>query len=126
MTRKYQRITHLAKRAVLCSQFWFDPNFISTERRKLSLRVLWLLLTMFSNSAYADDHTSWSTEIIDWGKVPWHSAPVDLSFLNLPERPAGKHGFLKVVKDSLIFEDDTRARFWGTNLTANALFGMNS
>jgi hypothetical protein len=51
---------------------------------------------------------------------------VDLSFLNLPEKPAGKHGFLNAGEGSLVFEDGTRARFWGTNLTANALFGMGS
>ena len=60
------------------------------------------------------------------GKNAWHSAPVDLSFLNSPEKPAGKHGFLSVVKDKLVFEDGTPGRFWGTNLTAHALFGMNS
>src|SRR5262249_51897618 len=30
------------------------------------------------------------------------------------------------ARDRLIFEDGTPARFWGTNLTAYALFGMNS
>jgi hypothetical protein len=33
---------------------------------------------------------------------------------------------LRAVKDKLVFEDGTVARFWGTNLTAYALFGMNS
>jgi hypothetical protein len=48
--------------------------------------------------------------------------PVDLSFLNVPEVPAGKHGFLKARADQLVFEDGSLARFWGTNLTASALF----
>jgi len=65
-----------------------------------------------------DDQTAWPTDILDW-----KTSPVDLSFLNAPEKPAGKRGFLKAVKDKLVFEDGATARFWGTNLTANALFG---
>jgi Cellulase (glycosyl hydrolase family 5) len=68
-----------------------------------------------------DDDSAWPTNILDW-----RAAPVDLSFLNAPERPAGKHGFLKTVNDKLIFEDGTPARFWGTNLTAYALFGTTN
>jgi hypothetical protein len=50
---------------------------------------------------------------------------VDLSFLNAPERPAGKHGFLRVENDQLVFQDGTVGRFWGTNLTSYALFGTS-
>ncbi|MBK7764888.1 MAG: hypothetical protein IPI44_01575 [Sulfuritalea sp.] len=60
----------------------------------------------------------WRTDIIDW-----KTSPVDLPFLNAPERPAGKRGFVRSVRDKLIFEDGTPAAFWGTNLTAHALFG---
>jgi Cellulase (glycosyl hydrolase family 5) len=65
----------------------------------------------------SDGYTSWPIDILDW-----QAAPVDLSFLNAPERPAGKRGFARVAKDNLIFDDGTPARFWGTNLTAYALF----
>ena len=65
-----------------------------------------------------DDHTKWPINILDWD-----TAPVDLSFLNASEKPAGKHGFLTAVGDRLVFADGTSARFWGTNLTAYALFG---
>src|SRR5712672_2267879 len=65
-----------------------------------------------------DHQAGWSTDILDWQK-----SPIDLSFLNASERPAGKHGFLKAVKDKLVFEDGTPVRFWGTNLTSYALFG---
>lgn len=67
-----------------------------------------------------DDPTRWPADILDW-----KTSPVDLSFLNASERPAGKRGFLKAVQDKLIFEDGTPARFWGTNLTAAALFGTS-
>ena len=66
-----------------------------------------------------DDHTRWPTDILDWA-----TAPVDLSFLNASEKPAGKHGFLTAVGDRLVFGDGTPARFWGTNLTAYALFAI--
>ncbi len=52
-----------------------------------------------------------------------HHAPIDLSFLNAAERPAGRRGWLKAEGGQLRFADGTLARFWGTNLTAHALFG---
>ncbi len=63
-----------------------------------------------------------------WTPVPldtWRS-PVDLSFLNAPERPAGSRGFVRARGENLEFEDGTRARFWGTNITAYALFGFRN
>ena len=68
-----------------------------------------------------DNDAAWPTNILDWAK-----APVDLSFLNTPEKPAGKHGFLRAVNDGLVFEDGTRARFWGTNVAAYSLFATIS
>jgi hypothetical protein len=53
--------------------------------------------------------------------LSWNGSPIDLSFLNAAERPAGRHGVLKTSKDQLIFEDGTPARFWGSNLAAYAL-----
>jgi hypothetical protein len=67
-----------------------------------------------------DDPTVWPADILDW-----KTSPVDLSFLNAPEKPAGKRGFLTAQKDKLVFEDGTVARFWGTNLTAYTLFGTS-
>jgi len=67
-----------------------------------------------------EDYTAWPTDILD-SDAP----PVDLSFLNEPEKPAGKHGFLKAAKDQLAFEDGTAVRLWGTNLTAYAVFGTD-
>lgn len=50
------------------------------------------------------------------------ASPVDLSFLNQDDRPAGKHGGVRVEGDRLAFADGTPARFWGGNLAAYALF----
>ena len=49
----------------------------------------------------------------------------DLSFLNEPERPAGKRGFVQARGDRLFFADGTKARFWGTNVTASAIFSSS-
>jgi hypothetical protein len=64
-----------------------------------------------------ESDAAWAKDILDWA-----TSPVDLSFLNAPERPAGKHGFLTAVKDRLVFDDGTSGRFWGTNVTAASLF----
>jgi hypothetical protein len=63
------------------------------------------------------DPTTWPTD-----KVDWKTSPVDLSFLNAPEKPAGKRGFVKASGEQLRFADNTPARFWGTNLSAYTLF----
>ncbi len=63
------------------------------------------------------DPKSWPSDRLDW-----KTAPVDLSFLNAPEKPAGKRGFVKAVGEQLLFADNTPARFWGTNLSAYTLF----
>lgn len=54
--------------------------------------------------------------------LKWDESPVDLSFLNAADRPAGRRGFIKADRDRLAFEDGTPARFWGANLGAAALF----
>ena len=64
------------------------------------------------------DLSEWTPNIIDW-----KSSPVDLSFLNSPEKPAGKRGFLKAQGEKLVFEDGTVAKFWGTNISAFTIFG---
>ena len=55
-------------------------------------------------------------------KIDWKTSPVDLSFLNAQEKPAGKRGFVKASGERLLFADNTPARFWGTNLSAYTLF----
>lgn len=50
------------------------------------------------------------------------ASPIDLSFLNAEDRPAGKRGRVRVQGDALVFGDGTPARLWGGNLAAYALF----
>ncbi|MEX5489056.1 cellulase (glycosyl hydrolase family 5) [Pseudomonas sp. URMO17WK12:I10] len=63
------------------------------------------------------DPTAWPEDQVDW-----RTSPVDLSFLNARQKPAGKHGFVQARGEQLVFEDNTPVRFWGTNLSAYALF----
>ncbi|OIQ99975.1 cellulase (glycosyl hydrolase family 5) [mine drainage metagenome] len=58
-------------------------------------------------------------------QLDWQTSPVDLSFLNKNEKPAGRRGFVKASGESLVFEDGSPARFWGTNITARTLFGTS-
>ena len=48
--------------------------------------------------------------------------PVDISFVFEDEKPAGKHGFLKVVGEEFRFEDGTPGKFWGVNINGGANF----
>lgn len=57
--------------------------------------------------------------------LPMDRSPVDLSFLNRDDRPAGKRGFVRAQGEHLLFGDGTPARFWGTNLQAHALFATD-
>lgn len=56
----------------------------------------------------------------------WDDVPLDLSFIYMDEKPAGKHGFIQVHKNRFIFEDGTEARFWGTNFNSGANFPAHS
>lgn len=48
--------------------------------------------------------------------------PIDISFIFEDEKPAGKHGFLKVNGRNFVFEDGTVAKFWGTNFNGAGCF----
>ena len=57
-----------------------------------------------------------------WSKRYDKAIVPDVSFLNREHGPAGSHGRLRRRASTLVFTDGTPARFWGTNLTARALF----
>jgi hypothetical protein len=58
------------------------------------------------------------------GALSTEASPVDLSFMN--QKPAGKHGFINANGQHLQFADGTPAKFWGTNVQADALFADRS
>jgi hypothetical protein len=84
------------------------------------LAGLWQARAVALEESPADDHAGWSADVLDW-----NTSPVDLSFLNAGEMPAGRRGFVSARGDKLSFADGTPARFWGTNLTSYALFGTS-
>ena len=69
----------------------------------------------------ANNQVKWVNDNLDWKE-----SPVDLSFLNEPEKPAGKRGFLKATGENLVFNDGTKVRFWGTNIAAYSIFGTSN
>lgn len=60
----------------------------------------------------------------DWspGTLGWDTWPIDVSWLNDGDRPAGRHGKVTAQGDHLAFADGKSARFWGTNVVGRALF----
>jgi hypothetical protein len=83
-----------------------------------------LELPMGASHALAADERYGSPDTSQWFKnaLAGDTSPVDLSFLNRDDRPAGRHGLVKADGDHLVFEDGTPGRFWGANLAAYALF----
>lgn len=63
------------------------------------------------------DPTTWPTT-----PITWDSLPIDLSFLNAQNKPAGNKGFLKAQGENLVFNDGAFAKFWGTNISAYSIF----
>ena len=63
------------------------------------------------------DTTRWFRRALNW-----NASPVDLSFLNRDDKPAGRRGFIRADGDRLVHGDGTPARFWGGNLGASAVF----
>ena len=48
--------------------------------------------------------------------------PIDISSAFKDAAPAGRHGFIKVEGDKMVFEDGTPALFWGVNFNGGACF----
>jgi hypothetical protein len=78
-----------------------------------------------SNKTQNDRFDSQETSSWAQSRLDWQISPVDLSFLNATEKPAGRRGFVKVAGESLVFEDGSPARFWGINIAARALFNTS-
>jgi Cellulase (glycosyl hydrolase family 5) len=78
--------------------------------------------TIASNHTQSERFGPEDTSLWPQSNLDWQTSPVDLSFLNATEKPAGRRGFVKAAGESLVFEDGSPARFWGTNLAAYALF----
>jgi hypothetical protein len=97
--------------------------------RRMTISVFFILFLVFPNAASDSRNTGLTgasrtdtvVKAIPY-TLPWDDMPIDLSFLYEKEKPAGKHGFLKVEGDRFVFEDGTGAKFWGTNFNSGANF----
>ena len=94
-------------------------NQLRVGRRKIAMKIRLPQGGVVRRSADerygVEDRSTWYEDTL-----PWDRWPVDVSFLN--DKPAGKHGQVRADGDRLVFEDGTPARFWGTNVQADALF----
>jgi Cellulase (glycosyl hydrolase family 5) len=54
--------------------------------------------------------------------LPWNDTPIDLSFLNDDDRPAGVHGPVRIDGEQLLRGDGVPLKLWGTNVVSYALF----
>ena len=100
---------------------FFYADHVDPGKRHLSYSVR---LPDGGRVAPSLDERYGSSDTKDWFReaLNWDESPIDLSFLNAQDRPAGRHGTLKAKSHQLVFEDGTPARFWGANLAAYALF----
>jgi len=78
-----------------------------------------------SNKTQNERLGSQDTSLWPQSSLDWQISPVDLSYLNEAETPAGRRGFVKAAGESLVFEDGSPARFWGINIAASALFNTS-
>ncbi len=76
----------------------------------------------FLNSISQDYDKTDSQQNWQKGILSEKSSPIDLSFLNRNDMPAGKHGYVKAQGDQLVFADGTPVKFWGANIMAYALY----
>jgi hypothetical protein len=100
--------------------FWYADRIEAGTRR---FRVT-LELPEGARSLPAPEDRYAPVDVKKWfpGALAPDVAPVDLSFLNRDERPAGRRGFVRADGDRLVFADGTPARFWGGNLAAYTVF----
>ncbi len=65
-------------------------------------------------------------DVSDWFEWQWpddanaYGTPIDASMFF--HKPAGKHGFVEARGSEMFFEDNTPARFWGTNIGGIGIF----
>ena len=101
-----------------------NESFFKELKKKFKLILILALvfqLTSAGNSVNIDPDLHEQSDTIRKTipyTLPWDDMPIDLSFIYEKEKPAGKHGFLKVDGDRFVFEDGTEAKFWGTNFNS--------
>ena len=71
-------------------------------------------------ASYAAPDPGWHADT-----MPWTDVPVDLSFLNADDRPAGRHGPVRVEGEGFVRGDGAPLRLWGTNVVGYAIFSQD-
>jgi hypothetical protein len=95
-----------------------------TKRLLLMILSIQLLIPGMPAPVHAEvpenpDTSSWHTWELPNDTLALGSA-IDVSFLL--DAPAGKHGYARAAGENIVFEDGTRARFWGVNIAMSASF----
>jgi hypothetical protein len=98
--------------------FFFSKILAGSESSSMTVKVSEGVSVLGPDSiAYTDSDSSWRKDIMS----PL-SSPIDLSFLNKNDLPAGKNGFIQRKGDQLFFENGQPVKFWGANIQAYTLF----
>lgn len=105
---------------------------IKPSSKSIILFLIVFFLALISMKASALDqlttvaYSAGDSTTVSWFPftMPWDDASDGITNIGglVLDAPAGKHGFLKVKDGHFHFEDGTRVRFWGVNLTAAANF----
>jgi hypothetical protein len=88
-------------------------------------RTITMRITLPDGGVWAPaPFTRYPTPDASWhaSTLPWNDTPIDLTFLNADDKPAGKHGPIRVDGDDLVRGDGQPLRLWGTNIFGYALF----
>ena len=99
---------------------------IETEGNSSFIMIVGLTFTDRGPFYLQDGDIALNPETDDWKKVENRDSlkskgtALDVSYLL--DAPAGKHGYLTSKGDNFVFEDGTKAKFWGTNLYGKANF----
>lgn len=100
--------------------FFFDRS-IAPGQQHYTLTLTYgkdITLQPGMNERFGGTNTdTWPVDTVAGGVLP-----IDLSFLNDMDKPAGRRGRITVKGGQLVYPDGKEARFWGTNITAYALF----
>jgi hypothetical protein len=96
----------------------FNTLLINQQHMNNSKFALRLLLTWFSIIFFTNCERNLDTS--EWYKFAPQADSVNCS-VNMSdwlEAPAGKHGFLQIDNDKLVFENGNAVKFWGVNINS--------
>lgn len=99
---------------------FFIPKDISPGQRKVRARIK-LPSGSTIRKSLAERYAPPNAETWSHDLLRWDEAPIDLSYLNSKDKPAGALGPIEVRGDEFVRADGTAVKFWGANVAAGAL-----